>query len=86
MTPRTATSRPARSTGSGSSSAAPAPVRVRLALTTRCAMVASVVRKARAISAVVNPPTSLRVSVVWASWVSDGWQQMNISRSTSSCT
>jgi hypothetical protein len=70
----------------GSSIAAPACASVRLARTTRCATVASVVRYVRAISRVVRPPTSLSVSVALRLRVRTGWQQTNVSRSTSSST
>ena len=49
-------------------------------------MVASGTRKARAISAVVNPPRSRRVSATWAAVDSAGWQQVKISRKASSST
>src|SRR6266704_884586 len=55
-----------------------------LALVIRAAMVDSLTRKARAISAVVSPHSSRRVSATWASWASAGWQQVNTSRSRSS--
>src|SRR4051812_30163894 len=52
----------------------------------RCASVASGTRNARAISSVVRPPTSRRVSATRASRPSTGWQEMNTSRRTSSST
>ena len=57
---------------------------VRLARLIRCATVASLDRYARAISRVDSPPTSRSVSATRDSLVSTGWQDMNISRSTSS--
>lgn len=39
------------------------------------AIVASGTRWARAISAVVRPPTARRVSAIWAAGDSSGWQQ-----------
>src|SRR5512132_2888617 len=57
-----------------------------LALTSRWAMVASGTRKARAISAVVSPPSSRRVSATWTPGSSAGWQQVKIRRSRSSRT
>jgi hypothetical protein len=56
------------------------------ARTTRCAIVVSGTRKARAISAVFKPPSSLSVNATCASGDSAGWQQVNINRSRSSCT
>src|SRR5438105_423742 len=64
----------------------PASTIFRLARTIRCAMVASLVRKARAISGVVSPITARRVSATCASRLSAGWQQVKISRSRSSCS
>src|SRR5512132_1764482 len=49
-------------------------------------MVASGTRKARAISAVVSPPSSRRVSATWTPGSSAGWQQVKIRRSRSSRT
>ena len=45
-----------------------------LARLIRWATVASGTRKARAISAVVSPPTARRVRATCEGWVSDGWQ------------
>lgn len=58
--------------------------RVRLARTMRWATVASGTRKARAISGVVRPPSSRRVSAVRASADSTGWQVVKTSLSRSS--
>ena len=56
----------------------------RFARTSRCASVGSGTRNARAISAVVRPPTRLSVSATCASAASAGWQQAKISSSRSS--
>jgi hypothetical protein len=50
----------------------------------RCAIVGSGTRKARAISAVVRPPSSRSVSATRASVDSTGWQAVKIRRSRSS--
>jgi hypothetical protein len=50
----------------------------------RCAMVGSGTRKARPISCVVRPPSSLSVSATRASVDSTGWQAVKIRRSRSS--
>src|SRR6266545_101595 len=50
----------------------------------RAAIVVSLTRKARAISAVVSPHTSRSVKAIRASSASAGWQQVNTSRSRSS--
>ena len=55
-----------------------------MARVTRAAMVGSETRNACAISTVVSPHTSRRVSATWASLASAGWQQVKISRSLSS--
>ena len=52
----------------------------------RLLIAASSTRKARAISAIVSPPSSRRVSATWASRASAGWQHVKISRSRSSGT
>ncbi len=57
-----------------------------LARTSRCAIVASGTRKARAISAVASPPRSRSVSATCAARPSAGWQQVKMSRSRSSGT
>ena len=57
-----------------------------LARTSRLAIVGSLARNARAISAVVSPASVRRVSATRASSASAGWQQVNISRSRSSGT
>src|SRR5579863_2581169 len=49
-------------------------------------MVDSATRNARAISAVLSPPSSRSVSATWALVASAGWQQVKISRSRSSGT
>src|SRR5712691_2735673 len=59
---------------------------LRLARTRRCAIVASVTRKALATSLVDRPPSSRRVSATCASVESAGWQHVKIRRSRSSCT
>ena len=55
-----------------------------LARVTRAAIVGSETRKAWAISAVVSPQTSRRVSATWASRARAGWQQVKTRRSRSS--
>ena len=50
----------------------------------RCAIVASVTRKALAISAVVRPPTARRVRAMALGGVSDGWHARNSSARLSS--
>ena len=50
----------------------------------RCAIVASVTRKASAISAVVSPPTARRVRAMALGGVSDEWQARNSSARLSS--
>src|SRR5450631_243682 len=57
-----------------------------LARTRRWAIVGSGTRKARAISAVLRPPSSRNVSATWAAVASDGWQQVKMRRSRSSRT
>ncbi len=52
----------------------------------RAAIVGSGTRNPRAISAVVSPPTSRRVSATRDSGARAGWQQVNSSRSWSSRT
>ena len=56
----------------------------RFARTSRCAIVGSATRKARAISVVVSPPTSRSVSATRASAASAGWQQVKTSARRSS--
>ena len=56
----------------------------RLALVSRFAMAGSATRNARAISAVLSPPSVRRVSATRAAGSSAGWQQVKISRSRSS--
>ena len=55
-----------------------------MARVTRAAMVGSATRNACAISTVVSPHTSRKVSATWASLASAGWQQVKMSRSLSS--
>ena len=57
---------------SGSENRAPLSRTVCFARVIRRVIVASETRKARAISAVVNPPTARRVSAIWAAGASDG--------------
>src|SRR5580700_6151425 len=64
----------------------PASLILALARTSRWAMVGSGTRNARAISAVVSPPSSRSVSATRAAVPSAGWQQVNMSRSRSSRT
>ncbi|CAM5713977.1 hypothetical protein SCALM49S_08537 [Streptomyces californicus] len=60
------------------------PRTARLARLIRCAIVASGTRWARAISAVVRPPTARRVSAIWAAGESAGWQHRTSRVSVSS--
>ena len=62
----------------------PAALILRFARTSRCAIVGSATRKARAISGVVSPPSVRRVSATCASVASAGWQQVKTSSSRSS--
>ncbi len=55
-----------------------------LARLIRCAIVASGTRNARAISAVVRPPTARSVSAIADAGDSAGWQHMNSRSSVSS--
>ena len=57
---------------------------VRLARTSRCAMVGSGTRNARAMAGVWMPATVRRVRATRASADSSGWQQVKMSRSRSS--
>src|ERR671922_48630 len=57
---------------------------LRLARTIRLPMVGSAIRKARAISPVVIPPSARSVSATRAGISNAGWQQVKISRSRSS--
>ncbi len=84
MTSSTEESRAASSSPCGTSNGTRASARVFLARTIRCATVGSGTRKARAISPVVRPPSSRRVSAARASVDSSGWQATNTSRSRSS--
>ena len=62
----------------------PAALIFRFARTSRWAIVASGTRNARAISAVVSPPSVRSVSATCASVASAGWQQVKTSSSRSS--
>src|SRR4249919_2917797 len=73
-----------RSAGPGTSIGTRASARLRLARTIRCATVASLTRKARAISAVVSEPTRRMVRATRASVASTGWQAVKIRLSRSS--
>ena len=57
---------------------------MRFARTMRCCIAGSLVRKARATSAVDSPPSERSVSATRASGASAGWQQVKNSRSRSS--
>ncbi len=57
-----------------------------LARSSRCAIVVSGQRKARAISAVVRPPSNRSVSATCDGVASAGWQQVKIRRNRSSRT
>ena len=72
------------SAAGGTRNGIPASLILRLARTSRCAMVASGTRKARAISPVVSPPSVRRVRATCASAESAGWQQVKMSSSRSS--
>ena len=84
MTSSTEGSRAARSAPRGTSKVNPALAIAFFARTIRCAIVASLDRKARAISSVVRPPTTLRVSAARASGDSIGWQAVKMRPSSSS--
>ncbi|GIU90476.1 MAG: hypothetical protein KatS3mg010_1575 [Acidimicrobiia bacterium] len=71
-TARTAATRAGRSRSSGRPNVAPAPRTCCFARLIRCAMVASGTRNARAISAVVSPPTARSVSATCDGGVSAG--------------
>src|SRR4249919_144002 len=73
-----------RSSGPGTSIGTRASARLRLARAIRCATVASLTRKARAISAVLSEPTRRRVRATRASGASTGWQAVKIRPSRSS--
>ena len=62
----------------------PAALILCFARTSRCAIVGSGTRKARAISAVVRPPSVRSVSATCASVASAGWQHVKMSSSRSS--
>ena len=86
MTASTAGSRSGRSASRGTRYGMPASRIFAFARTSRCAMVGSGTRKARAISGVLSPPSSRRVSATRAAGASAGWQQVKIRRSRSSDT
>src|SRR6266516_4284784 len=70
----TATIRSERSARGGMANSAPLALIRCLARLMRWATVASGTRNARAISAVVSPPTARSVKATWEGGVSDGWQ------------
>src|SRR5215218_7875080 len=84
MTSSTEGRRSSSSAPRGTSNGTLASRSVRFARTSRCAIVDSEARKAMAISVVVSPPSSRRVSATRASRESSGWQQVKISASRSS--
>src|SRR3989344_3282727 len=84
ITSSTEASRGARSAGPGTSNGTWAADRLRLARTMRWATGGSGTRNARAISAVVSPPNSSKVSATRASVGSTGWQAVKMRRSRSS--
>ena len=84
MTSSTDASRGASSAPRGTSNGTCASASVRLARTMRWAIVGSGTRNARAISAVVRPPSRRSVSATRASVDSTGWQDVKIRRSRSS--
>ena len=86
MTSSTEGRRASSSAPRGTSKGTSASRRVRFARTSRCAIVASLTRKARAISGVASPPSSRSVSATRASRGSTGWQQVKIRPSRSSPT
>jgi hypothetical protein len=86
MTARTAFRRWGRSASLGTRYGIRASRILPLARTSRWAMVGSGTRKARAISAVVSPPSSRSVNATRAAGASAGWQQVKIRRSRSSRT
>lgn len=76
--------RSARSDGSGGSNVTPAALMLCFARLTRCAIVASGIMNAFAISAVVRRPTARNVSASCEGAESDGWQQRKSSVRVSS--
>src|SRR5258707_1868540 len=86
MTSSTEGRRASSSSPRGTSKGTFASRSVRFARTSRWAIVDSLTRNARAVSAVVRPPSSRRVSATRASEESSGWQQVNIRPSRSSPT
>src|ERR1700722_2434831 len=84
MTSRTEERRAASSGPRGTSKGTCLSARVRLARTMRWAIVASGVRKARAISSVVRPPRRRRVSAARDSVERTGWHAMKTRRRRSS--
>ena len=84
MTSSTEGSRAARSGPRGASNVSPAFPIVFFARTMRWAIVASLVRKARAISSAVRPPITRSVSAARASAESMGWQAVKMRPKSSS--
>src|SRR3954470_10744357 len=84
MTSSTDARRAARSAPRGTSKVNPAFAIAFFARTIRCAIAASLDRKTRAISSVVRPPTTLRVTAARASGDSMGWQAVKMRPSSSS--
>ena len=76
----------ARSLAVGRRNGTPDALIVCFARLIRCAIVASGTRNARAISAVVRPPTARSVSAIADEGVSAAWQHMNSRMSVSSCS
>lgn len=74
---RTSSRRGARLSPSGTENGMPAATTLRLVRTSRCAIVGSGTRNARATCAVVRPSTARSVSASRASGDRDGWQQAN---------
>ena len=84
MTLSTELSRSRRSSGGGTSNGTSAAASVFLARVIRACTVAVGVTNARAISSLVRPPSTRRVSATLASRDSTGWQEMKIRARTSS--
>ena len=80
----TASSRAGSASSGGTRKGIPAARILCFARTSRWAIAASLVRKARAISGVVSPPSRRSVSATCASVASAGWQHVKISASRSS--
>ena len=75
-----------KSSASGTRYGMPASRILPFARTSRCAIVDSGTRNARAISAVVKPPSRRRVRATCTAVASAGWQHVKIRRRRSSCT